>query len=408
VVAALNTFGAALNDALSSANTVPAISDAYHKTQVFGVSSSSDIPVSIDLWQFAGNIYANTVDGDLHTAAGDMMTAIDTAVLAATDDGQSSSARGIAVTSFPYLYASTIPGNEVLEEAVSLGGGGWYDFYTTYVSVVAAAAKAGATQTPDEKDSGEEQDDSGITETTAGYLYTVNGSDLVIGERPLEKIYTGSDDGIWKMVPTGMYYPCEWDGKWFVFSDGGEDVLISMKYAGTKYEDGELREIYSIAGNLTRVTDGVEDTHESVITVILDPAAWDVLRMQVAAVLRDEATGLVSMQLWDTTDLLPGDVFVPDLLVYHEEEDTITTVAGTPFLFGEEPLKNLRYEEFPAEQLSWLVVESNLIDEEVTVSAGGDISPSGGGTPATPAAPVPLAGIFAGCIAAGVFLLRRA
>ncbi|MDR0981490.1 MAG: hypothetical protein LBL85_06975 [Methanocalculaceae archaeon] len=407
VVAALNTFGAALEDALSSANTLPAISDAYHKTQVFGDGSSSDTPVSIDLWQFAENIYANTVDGELHTAAGDLMTAVDTAVIAATDNGQSSSARGIAVTSFPYLYYSTIPGNEVLGEAVSLDSGGWHDFYTTYVSVVAEAAEAGATQTPDEEGGGEEHDDSGITETTAGYLYTVNGSDIVIGERPLEKIYNESDDGIWKMVPTGRYYPCEWDGKWFVFNDGGEDVLISMKYAGTMYEDGGLREIYSIEGNLTRVADGVEDTHESMITIILDPAVWDVLRMQVAAVLRDEATGLVSLQLWDTTDLLPGDVFVPDLLVYNEEEDMITPVAGTPFMFGEDPLKNLWYEEFPAEQLSWLVVESNLIDEEVTVSSGGDISSSGGGTPTTPAAPVPLAGILAGCIAAGVFLLRR-
>ncbi len=405
VVDALNTFGTALKHALSSANSVPAISDAYHKTQVFGASSGSDTPVTIDLWQFAENIYVNTANGELHSAAGDLMTAVDAAVLTATGNGQYSSAKGIAVTSFPYLYNSTTPGNEVLGEAVSLKNGGWHGFYTTYVAQVVASAEAA--QTPDEEGDEEENDDSGITETTAGYLYTVNGSDIVIGERPLEKIYNESDDGIWKMVPTGKYYPCDWDGKWFVLNSGGEDVLISMKYAGTMYENGKLREIYSIEGNLTRVVDGAEDTHASMIMVLLDPAAWNVLRMQVTAVFRDEATGLVSLQLWDTTDLLPGDVFVPDLLVYNEEEDTITTVAGTPFTFGESPLENLWYEEFPAKQLSWLVVESNLIDERVTVSAGGNVSSSGDVVPSAAAVPVPLAGILAGCAAAGVFLLRR-
>ncbi|MDE2518089.1 MAG: clostripain-related cysteine peptidase [Methanocorpusculum sp.] len=400
VVDALNTFGAALEDALSSANSIPAVTDAYHETQLFGVSSGADTPVSIDLWQFADIISANTWEGDLHTAAGEMMAAVDAAVIAATDDGQYSSAKGISVTSFPLLYLSTLPGKEVLHESVSLGNDGWYRFYTAYVST---APKTNVTPASDA-----EEDTSGITETTAGYLYTVNGSDIVIGERPLEKIYNESDDGIWKMVPTGKYYPCDWDGKWFVLNNGGEDVLISMKYASTMYENGKLREIYSIEGNLTRVVNGVEDTHPSMITVLLDPAAGDVLRMQVFSVLRDEKTGLMSLQLWDTTDLLPGDVFVPDLLVYNESEDTITTVAGTPFTFGANPLENLWYEEFPEDQLSWLVVESNLIDEEVTASIGGDISSSGDVVPSPTASPVPLAGIFAGLAAAGVFLLRRA
>ncbi|MCZ9312684.1 MAG: hypothetical protein O0V67_04845, partial [Methanocorpusculum sp.] len=152
----------------------------------------------------------------------------------------------------------------------------------------------------------------------------------------------------------------------------------------------------------------VEDTHPSMITVLLDPVTWRVLHMQVFSVLRDEKTGLMSLQLWDTTDLLPGDVFVPDLLVYNESEDTFTTVAGTPFTFDANPLENLWYEEFPEDQLSWLVVESNLIDEEVTASIGGDISSSGDVVPSPTASPVPLAGIFAGLAAAGVFLLRRA
>ncbi len=400
VVDALNTFGAALEDALSSANSIPAVTDAYHETQLFGVSSGADTPVSIDLWQFADIISANTWEGDLHTAAGEVMAAVDAAVIAATDDGQYSSAKGISVTSFPSLYLSTLPGQEVLHESVSLGNDGWYRFYTAYVST---APKTKVTPASDA-----EEDTSGITETTAGYLYTVNGSDIVIGERPLEKIYNESDDGIWKMVPTGKYYPCDWDGKWFVLNNGGEDVLISMKYTGTIYENGNLRETYSIEGNLTRVVNGVEDTHPSMITVLLDPVTWRVLHMQVFSVLRDEKTGLMSLQLWDTTDLLPGDVFVPDLLVYNESEDTFTTVAGTPFTFDANPLENLWYEEFPEDQLSWLVVESNLIDEEVTASIGGDISSSGDVVPSPTASPVPLAGIFAGLAAAGVFLLRRA
>ena len=406
VTDALNTFGAALKDALVSSNSVPAISDAYHKTQTFGTSSGEDTPVSIDLWQFAGNIYENTADGALHTAAGELMTAVDAAVLYAVDNGQYSSAKGIAVTSLPYLYYSTLPGNEVLSAAVSLDNGGWQSFYTTYVSRVAAAVTT-ATETPDADGGEKKEDDSGITETTAGYLYTVTGSDIVIGEKPLEKIYTGSDDGIWKMVPTGKYYPCDWDGKWFVFRNGGEDVLLSMKYAETMREEGELRELYSIEGNLTRMVDGVPDTHASLIQVVLDPADRDVLRMQVSGVLRDEKSGLVSMQLWEDTNLLPGDVFVPDLLVYREEEDTITTVPGTPFTFGENPLENLWYQEFPEEQISWLVVESNLIDEEIQVSAGGNVSSSATAVPTATAAPVPLAGMFAGCAAACALVFRR-
>lgn len=406
VTDALNTFGTALRDALVSSNSVPAISDAYHKTQMFGASSGEDTPVSMDLWQFAGNIYENTADGVLHTAAGELMTAVDAAVLYAVDNGQYSSAKGIAVTSFPYLYYSTLPGNEVLSAAVSLDNGGWQSFYTTYVSLTAASVTT-ATETPDADGGEEEEDDSGITETTAGYLYTVNGSDIVIGEKPLEKIYAESDDGIWKMVPTGKYYPCDWDGKWFVFRNGGEDVLLSMKYAGTMREEGELRELYSIEGNLTRVVDGVPDTHPSLILVELDAKTADVLRMQVAGVLRDEETGLVSMQLWGDTSLLPGDVFVPDLMVYMEEEDTITTVPGTPFTFGENPLENLWYQEFPEEQLSWLVVESNLIDEEVQVSSGGNVSSVVTTVPTATAAPVPLAGVFAGCAAACVLVFRR-
>ncbi|MCZ9312010.1 MAG: clostripain-related cysteine peptidase, partial [Methanocorpusculum sp.] len=269
VVDALNTFGAALEDALSSANSIPAVTDAYHETQLFGVSSGADTPVSIDLWQFADIISANTWEGDLHTAAGEVMAAVDAAVIAATDDGQYSSAKGISVTSFPSLYLSTLPGQEVLHESVSLGNDGWYRFYTAYVST---APKTKVTPASDA-----EEDTSGITETTAGYLYTVNGSDIVIGERPLEKIYNESDDGIWKMVPTGKYYPCDWDGKWFVLNNGGEDVLISMKYTGTIYENGNLRETYSIEGNLTRVVNGVEDPHPSMITVLLDPVTWRVL-----------------------------------------------------------------------------------------------------------------------------------
>lgn len=407
VVDALNAFGAALNASMISSNTVPVISDTYHKTQMFGEVGDSSDATSFDLWQFAEFVYANTEEGDLHTAAGNLMTAIDDAVIIATDDGQSSSARGVSVSSFTYLYYSTFPGNEVLSEAMSLDYGGWQQFYTNYVTTVAAAAAADAEPTTGdaetEEDESEEDDGSGITETVAGYLYTVNGTDVVIGERPLEKIYTESDDGIWKMVPTGKYYPCDWDGNWFVLNNGGEDVLVSMKYAGTGYEDGELREHYSIAGNLTRMVNGTEVTHPSTIIVTIDPAAGTVLLMKVFAVLQDEETGLVSLQLWDTTDLLAGDLFVPDLLIYSEAEDTITTTSGTPFIFGENPLENLWYQAFPEDQLSWLVVESNLIDEDILVSAGGDVDVS-----ATTAAPAPVAGVLAGCAAAAVlYILRR-
>ena len=102
----LNTFGAALKDDIVSSNSVPAISDAYHKTQMFGTSSSADTPVSIDLWQFAGNIYENTSDRALNTYAGELMTSVEAVVLVlyAVDNGQYSSAKGIAVTSFTYLY----------------------------------------------------------------------------------------------------------------------------------------------------------------------------------------------------------------------------------------------------------------------------------------------------------------
>ncbi|HJK65373.1 MAG TPA: hypothetical protein O0X26_02395, partial [Methanocorpusculum sp.] len=182
----------------------------------------------------------------------------------------------------------------------------------------------------------------------------------------------------------------------------GEDVLVSMKYEGTGYEDGELREHYSIAGNLTRVVNGTEETHPSTIIVTIDPESGTVLLMKVFAVLQDEETGLVSLQLWDTTDLLAGDLFVPDLLIYSEAEDTITTTSGTPFIFGENPLENLWYQAFPEDQLSWLVVESNLIDEDILVSAGGDVDVS-----ATTAAPAPVAGVLAGCAAAAVLCILR-
>ena len=120
VVDALNAFGAALNASMISSNTVPVISDTYHKTQMFGEVGDSSDATSFDLWQFAEFVYANTEEGDLHTAAGNLMTAIDDAVIIATDDGQSSSARGVSVSSFTYLYYSTFPGNEVLSEAMSL------------------------------------------------------------------------------------------------------------------------------------------------------------------------------------------------------------------------------------------------------------------------------------------------
>ncbi|HJK10021.1 MAG TPA: clostripain-related cysteine peptidase, partial [Methanocorpusculum sp.] len=185
VVDALNAFGAALNASMISSNTVPVISDTYHKTQMFGEVGDSSDAASFDLWQFAEFVYANTEEGDLHTAAGNLMTAIDDAVIIATDDGQSSSARGVSVSSFTYLYYSTFPGNEVLSEAMSLDYGGWQQFYTNYVTTVAAAAAADAEQmTGDEEteeDESEEDDGSGITETVAGYLYTVNGTDVVIG-----------------------------------------------------------------------------------------------------------------------------------------------------------------------------------------------------------------------------------
>ena len=93
---------------------------------------------------------------------------------------------------------------------------------------------------------------------------------------------------------------------------------------------------------------------------------------------------------------------MPDLLIYSEAEDTITTVPGTPFIFGENPLENLWYQAFPEDQLSWLVVESNLIDEDILVSAGGDVDVS-----ATTAAPAPVAGVLAGCAAAAVLCILR-
>ncbi|HJK14741.1 MAG TPA: clostripain-related cysteine peptidase, partial [Methanocorpusculum sp.] len=60
VVDALNAFGAALNASMISSNTVPVISDTYHKTQMFGEVGDSSDAASFDLWQFAEFVYANT------------------------------------------------------------------------------------------------------------------------------------------------------------------------------------------------------------------------------------------------------------------------------------------------------------------------------------------------------------
>ena len=105
--------------------------------------------------------------------------------------------------------------------------------------------------------------------------------------------------------------------------------------------------------------------------------------MQVSGVLLDEKSNLMSMQLWEDTNLLPCDVFMQDLLVYLEDDNTITTVPGTPFTFVENPLENLCYQEFTEEQISWLVVESNLIDEKIVVSAGWNVSSSVAAVPGT-------------------------
>ncbi|MEA5037238.1 hypothetical protein SDC9_18356 [bioreactor metagenome] len=362
VVSSLDTFGHSLRDVLDDTDSLAALSGIYTSIQGYGRSDDGSTVTSVDLYEFADHILANTEEGtSLHTSAGNLQTALRDYVLMTKDSGHFSAANGVSIAAPKNEFVSEFP------SSIMFGRNGWYEYFSTYMNTAGSPAKPGAQYRSGSADSRTivVNDPTKMTIVLADYLYLKDGNYLIIGQTPLEETYVSSDSGLWISVPSGEYDDPDWDGSWFVLGGEGKssELFVTMKYAYSYLKQGSVSNVYLISGKMTRKVSGKETTIPSVITAVVDMDAMKTTDMFVESLSED---GWYSRtNLWGDTEILAGDVFTPLLEIYNEEEESVSTVySATGFTFGGDPAAELVRTTLDEEKCYWVVELDDYLDDD--------------------------------------------
>ena len=400
VVSSLDTLGYSLWEILNDTDSLAALGDIYTTIQGYGRSDDGSTVTSVDLYEFADLIHANTEDGtDLHASAGNLLTALNNYVVMTKDSGHFSAANGVSIAAPREEFVSEFP------RSITFGRNGWYEYFSTYMNTAGTPAKPGALYRSSSQDSRTivVNDPAKMTLVFADYLYLKDGNYIVIGQTPLEETYDSSNEGLWLSVPTGEYDDPDWDGAWFVLAGDGkiDGVFVTMKYAYSYVEKGTVNNVYLIYGNLTRLMNGKEIMLPSVITVIVDMTAMKTTDMFVESISDD---GWYSRtNLWGDTAVLAGDVFTPLLEIYNEKEESVSTVnSATSFAFGDDPAAELVVTSLNGDDCYWVVELDDFLDDDAFYLEEPDFPENG-----TAKSPIPLAGMLFGLGIACLMSKRR-
>lgn len=361
VVSSLDVLGTSLKESLNDEESLAALGEIYKTAQGYGRSDDGSKVTSIDLYQFADLIYANTEeDTPLHTSAGALLTSLRDYIVAADYSGYFSAANGVSIAAPNEAFTNDVP------HSIAFGRNGWYAYFSTYMNKAGTQTRPSAAYRSGRADSRTivVHDDTETTDVFADYLYLKDSHYIIVGQTPLEEIYAFSEDDLWISVPTGEYEEPDWDGSWFVLSDGkNTGILVTMTYAYSVVEDGSVNNVYLIYGNLTRQINGKDITHPSVITAVVDMTAMKTTDMCVESI-SDEGWDSRT-NLWGDTDVLAGDVFTPLLDIYNEEEDSISTVySADRFTFGDDPAEDLVFTALDENNCYWVVELDDYLDDD--------------------------------------------
>ena len=229
------------------------------------------------------------------------------------------------------------------------------------------------------------------------FLYTVNGKDIIVGDDPAKVEMTDGGDSDWIQVPSGKYESeMEWDGIWYALvKEDGTVVPVSLTYEyGFWTDDGRDISVYTMEGCLYRMIDGEEVGHISEIDVLTDTETGEVLDLELCS-------ETYAKNSWDSTEVLPGDRFVPVLMIYNEKDDSVTESASEQsFVFSSTPVNDVRRVQFNPDDCSYLIEVDCLMDE-------GNASYVDPENPSAAQSPAPVLGVLLGLAAAGVLLASR-
>ena len=402
VVAALNTFGSELVQILDDPDSLAALGSIYRDTQGFG-SPSGGPQDTMDLYAFTYKVYENTgEDSDLHAAAGDLLIALQKYVVLHGNDGYFSAANGVSVAAPIKELTSGIP------DTIALGRSGWYSYMSTYMNYAGISAQPHAaytTATAADTRSIQVTDSTGTAWVTANYLYLNNdGTYSILGDVPLKESTKPANNSVWTTVPTGLYDDPDWDANWFVFQNSdGTTVPATLTYTGPAVIGNRSHVIYTIEGNLTRMVNGTSITAASILTAVIDDKNQSVFALSVTE--KPEEIWDARSNIWGNTTILSGDIFVPALQMYDEEQDTIfVTVSPQSVTFGSNPKESLRYTTLDEDNCYWMMELDDFLDDDVFyLEESGMDTATPKPTQSSPAA----AGVFAGVLIAGLLLKRK-
>lgn len=415
VISALSQFGTELNASLEDEDSISVLGSAHAYTQKFGLYSgggpASDKSVSEDLYEFVSLICGNTYEGALHTSAENLLAAINDYIVFVENNRGFRSTNGVSIMSSETFnnFMSQVDGDisivpESFQQILMFGGdNGWDTYRLNYADALLHDNQSITAELEDGNLSNVTVTGSaGATQATIHYLYD-DGTDYIdIGEIPLEENLIESDSNLWKSVPTGKYMFPEWDNSWFVLGNKGDNdgMMISLRYfnSGTS---GQYT--HYMNGNLTRVINGESVTHPSMIMLITDAESLEVYSVVVQSVPETtDSSSPVAVNLWGSTDILPGDVFEPTLFVYDTETDKIskTKVSEQSFTFGEKPMENFVLKAFDPEKCFWYFEAEDMMDMSSYYISSPDI-------PEPVSTPAPVFAVIAGAFAAFVLLRRK-
>ena len=403
VIAAVNEFGRELEEIVDNPDSLASLGSIYQNTQGFGVCSGNPTPIAMDLYEFVYMVYEQTNENsDLHAAAYNLLIAIERYVLVTQHDGYFSAATGVSVASPHENFLSEIP------DTISLGRSGWYSYMSTYMNYAGISAQPHAAYTTAaaaDARSIQVTDSTGTAWVTANYLYLNNdGTYSILGDVPLKESMKPANNSVWTTVPTGLYDDPDWDANWFVFQNSdGTTVPATLTYTGPAVIGNRSHVIYTIEGNLTRMVNGTSITAASVLTAVIDDKNQSVSALSVTE--KYDNIWDARSNIWGNTTILSGDIFVPALQIYDEEQDTIfVTVSPQSVTFGSNPKESLRYTALDEDNCYWMVELDDYLDDDVFyLEEPGMDTATPKPTQSSPAA----AGIFAGVLIAGLLLKRK-
>ena len=431
IVSAIDKLGDETGRYLDDENSIAALSRIYQNTEKYG---SQDNPLSIDLYQFADNVYQNS-GGSVHDAAGNLKSAIESAILYSKFTSGHDVANGITIA--PGMAYSK---PEYVDSTVVLSNGGWANFLRSFITAAQSGYEpkysySASTEDSDANDSGYEDTksstksgtsnspgtltisgDNGLSEVMIDYLYLDGDKYYIVGQEYAEEIMGEAPEGsVWTSVPTGEYTTGDdWDGDWFALVNGEEITLVTMLWDGDFTEGGKEYSIYTIAGDLTRTIDGKDVTYKSLLTAFVDHEDMKVTSLTLTS---DTDASSAKLNLWGSEKLAAGDRFTPVVDYLTDDDDEIHSEAGKTHTFSASPVNDLQLVEFDDETIYWDYEIDTIVEGSTPVYLSeADFAANNGTITAKPTAsaaatnaagsPLALSGVLA-ALGAGVFLFRR-